>query len=157
MRDSLLDWNDALPEDHFLRAETNARLADLALCLGTSLQIRPACNLPARATRANGKQTGPGKMVIVNLQKTPQDRHASILIHARCDHVMQMVMHELGIDIPPYDGPSSVAGVDDPLHQRAPLPDRQDARTLEDHHDGLASRTKKPKKEHPDPHMEKKA
>lgn len=32
-------------------AEQHAKHADLALCLGTSLQIRPACNIPLRTIR----------------------------------------------------------------------------------------------------------
>jgi mono-ADP-ribosyltransferase sirtuin 6 len=33
-------------------AEQHAREADLALCLGTSLQITPACNLPLLTVKA---------------------------------------------------------------------------------------------------------
>nr|GEX02593.1 NAD-dependent protein deacetylase SRT1 [Tanacetum cinerariifolium] len=43
-------------------AEKHCRKADIVLCLGTSLQITPACDLPLKSIR-NG-----GKMVIVNLQ-----------------------------------------------------------------------------------------
>ena len=42
------------------------RQADLAVCLGTSLQIQPSGNLPVLTVK-NG-----GKLVIVNLQKTRQ-------------------------------------------------------------------------------------
>ena len=44
----------------------HSRQADLAVCLGTSLQIQPSGNLPVLTVR-NG-----GKLVIVNLQKTRQ-------------------------------------------------------------------------------------
>ncbi len=44
------------------------RKADLAVCLGTSLQIQPSGNLPVFTVK-NG-----GKLVVVNLQKT---RHVS--------------------------------------------------------------------------------
>ena len=37
---------DALPEDALDAAEEAAKAADLAICLGTSLQITPACDIP---------------------------------------------------------------------------------------------------------------
>ena len=52
MKDFILDWEDALPEDELQAAEKHATQADLAICLGTSLQITPACNLPLRTKRA---------------------------------------------------------------------------------------------------------
>lgn len=51
------------------------READLAVCLGTSLQIQPSGNLPVLTVK-NG-----GKLVVVNLQKT---RHVSINILMHC-------------------------------------------------------------------------
>uniref|UniRef100_A0A0A0K8C9 Deacetylase sirtuin-type domain-containing protein n=1 Tax=Cucumis sativus TaxID=3659 RepID=A0A0A0K8C9_CUCSA len=44
-----------------------------------SLQITPACNLPLKSLR------GGGKIIIVNLQKTPKDKKASLVIHGRVD------------------------------------------------------------------------
>lgn len=52
LRDHILDWEDALPEDELRASERAASEADLAICLGTSLQITPACNLPLRTVRA---------------------------------------------------------------------------------------------------------
>ncbi len=51
LTDCVLDWGDALPEDELRAAESAADAAGLALCLGTSLQIMPACNLPLRTLR----------------------------------------------------------------------------------------------------------
>jgi mono-ADP-ribosyltransferase sirtuin 6 len=53
-------------------AEQHAKEADLAICLGTSLQITPACNLPLRATRVykGGQKQQPGQLAIINLQRT---------------------------------------------------------------------------------------
>ena len=66
--------------------------ADLCLCLGTSLQIRPCRDLP-RKTKKNG-----GKMVIINLQKTTLDSLADLIIHERCDHVMRYVLDQLNLN-----------------------------------------------------------
>lgn len=46
------------------------RVADLSICLGSTLQIVPAGNLPLKAKK-NG-----GKVVIVNLQPTKHVRYA---------------------------------------------------------------------------------
>ena len=51
LHDHVLDWEDALPPDELVASEEHAREADVALCLGTSLQITPACNLPLKAVR----------------------------------------------------------------------------------------------------------
>ncbi|CAH1444673.1 unnamed protein product [Lactuca virosa] len=96
LRDSVLDWEDELPPTEMKAAEKNCRMADLVLCLGTSLQITPACNLPLKSIR-NG-----GKMVIVNLQQTPKDNRASLVIRGFVDKVMSGVLHLLKMQIPPY-------------------------------------------------------
>ena len=43
-----------------------------------------------------------GKLVIINLQKTPKDKKASLVIHARCDEVMQQLMSQMQLPIPSY-------------------------------------------------------
>ena len=43
-----------------------------------------------------------GKLVICNLQKTPFDDEADILIHAKTDQVMSLLMENLSIPIPEY-------------------------------------------------------
>ena len=52
LKDFILDWEDALPEDELTASEEAASSADLAICLGTSLQITPACDLPLRTPKA---------------------------------------------------------------------------------------------------------
>ncbi|XVE50846.1 hypothetical protein DITRI_Ditri01bG0196700 [Diplodiscus trichospermus] len=96
LRDTVLDWEDALPPKEMNQAEKHCRMGDLVLCLGTSLQITPACNLPLKSLR------GGGKIVIVNLQKTPKDKKASLVIHAFVDKVIAGVMELLNMQIPPY-------------------------------------------------------
>eukprot|EP00268_Persea_americana_P049846 TRINITY_DN5373_c0_g2_i2.p1 TRINITY_DN5373_c0_g2~~TRINITY_DN5373_c0_g2_i2.p1 ORF type:complete len:340 (-),score=69.05 TRINITY_DN5373_c0_g2_i2:67-1086(-) len=96
LKDTVLDWEDALPPKEMDPAEMHCKMADLVLCLGTSLQITPACNLPLKSLR------GGGKLVIVNLQQTPKDKKASLVIHGKVDKVIAGVMDFLNLQIPPY-------------------------------------------------------
>jgi NAD-dependent SIR2 family protein deacetylase len=90
LRDQCLDWDDPLPPRELREAERRASAAAVALCLGTSLQIRPAGDLPLRCVR------GGGKLAIVNLQPTPKDRRAAVVCRARCDEAMAALMDALG-------------------------------------------------------------
>lgn len=98
LHDSILDWEDALPENDLEKADIMSKAAMLSVTLGTSLQIVPAANLPLIARKKNG-----GKLVIVNLQPTKHDKHADLRIHHYVDDVMQGVMDELNIHVPPFN------------------------------------------------------
>lgn len=39
LKDVLLDWDSALPEDEYKLAKQHCRKANLVLCLGTSLRV----------------------------------------------------------------------------------------------------------------------
>jgi mono-ADP-ribosyltransferase sirtuin 6 len=93
--DTLLDWEDALPEDDYERAWEECEKADLVLCLGTSLRIEPVGSLPSLAK----------KFVIVNLQETPMDQEAAMVIRGRVDDVMSNLMEQLGY--PDWDNEDS--------------------------------------------------
>ena len=43
-----------------------------------------------------------GKVVIINLQKTPFDEHADIVIHESVDKVMELLMKQLSIPVPEF-------------------------------------------------------
>lgn len=97
LRDQCLDWDSELPARERSLAETATAGADLVLCLGTSLRITPACDMPTRATRRGGE------LAIVNLQKTPKDKRAAVVVRARVDGVMARVVRLLQVDVPPYE------------------------------------------------------
>ena len=106
--DTLLDWEDDLPEIDWKRAQKECKRADLVVCLGTSLRIEPAGGLCTYATypdrerqgRCEKKTTKQGNeklgYVIVNLQETPYDEGAVLVIRGRVDDVMKGVMEKLG-------------------------------------------------------------
>ncbi|KAM9245153.1 NAD-dependent protein deacylase sirtuin-6 isoform 2-T2 [Dugong dugon] len=115
LRDTILDWEDALPDRDLTLADEASRNADLSITLGTSLQIRPSGNLPL-ATKRRG-----GRLVIVNLQPTKHDRHADLRIHGYVDDVMTQLMKHLGLEIPTWDGPLVLERALPPL-PRPPAP-----------------------------------
>jgi len=92
--DDLLDWDDALPESELEIATLHCERADLSLCLGTSLRVQPASELPI-LTKQNG-----GDLAIVNLQTTKKDGDATIRIFGYCDDILDQVMKKLSIEIP---------------------------------------------------------
>ncbi|KAF7140058.1 hypothetical protein RHSIM_Rhsim06G0229800 [Rhododendron simsii] len=100
LKDTVLDWEDALPSKEMNPAEKHCKMADVVLCLGTSLQITPACNLPLKCLHSGGK------IVIVNLQvlliKTPKDKKANMVIHGLVDKVIVGVIDQLNMRIPPF-------------------------------------------------------
>ncbi|PIK43703.1 putative NAD-dependent protein deacetylase sirtuin-6-like [Apostichopus japonicus] len=96
LRDTILDWEDALPETDLELADKYSREADLSICLGTSLQIVPSGTLPL-LTKKNG-----GKLAIVNLQPTRYDKRADVRIFGYVDEVMSKVMTQLGVNIPDW-------------------------------------------------------
>uniref|UniRef100_A0A4W3K3F1 NAD-dependent protein deacylase sirtuin-6 n=1 Tax=Callorhinchus milii TaxID=7868 RepID=A0A4W3K3F1_CALMI len=102
LRDTILDWEDALPERDLTMAEEACRKSDLAITLGSSLQIKPSSNLPF-----NTKKKG-GKLVIVNLQATKLDKYADLRIFGYVDDVITKLMKHLGIEIPEWEGPTVV-------------------------------------------------
>ncbi|KAK2822275.1 hypothetical protein Q5P01_022340 [Channa striata] len=52
---TILDWEDALPDRDLNKADDASRQADLALTLGTSMQIKPSGDLPLLTKRKGGK------------------------------------------------------------------------------------------------------
>jgi mono-ADP-ribosyltransferase sirtuin 6 len=131
LKDTLLDWEDPLPQVEWNTAQSVCSKADLILCLGTSLRIEPAGSLCTFTTTGNNNSNGfdddddeEGKekrskkrkkqsttstkrvhhkstkkklgYVIINLQPTPYDDGATLIIRAKVDDVMQFLMHKLG-------------------------------------------------------------
>mmetsp|Transcript_18543 Transcript_18543/g.74032 ORF Transcript_18543/g.74032 Transcript_18543/m.74032 type:complete len:376 (-) Transcript_18543:493-1620(-) len=89
LRDTVLDWDDAIADRDWEPTQRAFDDADLALCLGTSLRITPAADLPLTAKR----------FVVVNLQPTPHDAQAALVVRARVDDVMRHLLDALGLDL----------------------------------------------------------
>ena len=89
LRDTLLDWDDPLPEIDLARSERECERADLVICLGTSLRIFPVNQLPLKAK----------KFVVVNLQQTLMDNEASLIIREKVDTVLKDIMDKLEYEL----------------------------------------------------------
>ena len=85
--DTLLDWEGELPDDDWDQSQEECSASDLVICLGSSLRIQPAGNLPLLAKQ----------FVIVNKQETPLDDEAALVIRANCDDISCALMDGLGL------------------------------------------------------------
>ena len=71
-------------------------IGDLHVCMGSSMRVSPANQMPMM-TKAAG-----GKIVVMNLQKTPINEYADLVIHETIDKIMEMTMRKLGYPIPDF-------------------------------------------------------
>ncbi|XP_039758707.1 NAD-dependent protein deacetylase Sirt6 isoform X2 [Pararge aegeria] len=95
--DGVLDWEHSLPESDLSMSELHSSLADLSICLGTTLQIIPSGNLPLETLKYGGK------LVICNLQPTKHDNKADLVINYYVDDILEKIMTILGLEIPEYN------------------------------------------------------
>lgn len=95
-RDTIINFGENLPGVELGNGFAHSETADVHICLGSSLTVRPACDMPM-ATKEKG-----GKLIIVNLQRTPLDKAADIRVHGRIDDFMIRMMGHLGYPIPEF-------------------------------------------------------
>lgn len=103
--DNIIHFGEDLPINELKKTIQACSQSDMALVLGTSMRVSPANQFPLEIAKQGGK------MIIVNLQKTPYDRKANLVIHEQTDKVMQMLFGHLGLEIPKFTPDM------DPLHQ----------------------------------------
>ncbi len=96
LHDTIINFNENLREKDLDLGFSHSSVSDLHLVMGSSLRVTPAADMP-RMTAEKG-----GKLVIVNLQKTPMDPYAALVIHGKCDDVMKITMQKLAIEIPQW-------------------------------------------------------
>ena len=94
LKDTIINFNENLDSQVLENGQQNCASADLCLVMGSSLRVSPANGMPV-ATARNG-----GNLVICNLQKTPTDHLATLVIHAKCDDIMKLLMQKLQYQIP---------------------------------------------------------
>eukprot|EP01126_Amoeba_proteus_P040091 TRINITY_DN425_c0_g2_i6.p1 TRINITY_DN425_c0_g2~~TRINITY_DN425_c0_g2_i6.p1 ORF type:complete len:533 (-),score=100.88 TRINITY_DN425_c0_g2_i6:475-2073(-) len=97
LQDSIINFGEDLNEFVLSKAWSETRKSDLIIVLGSSLTVRPACDMP----RCLGKD--PNKhLIICNLQWTPLDGLATLKVHSRSDVFMELVLKELGFTVPEF-------------------------------------------------------
>lgn len=88
-------FGEAMPPGVMQEAERRARAADLFVVLGSSLVVYPAAYLPVHARDAGAT------LVIVNLEPTPHDARADLVIRARTGEIMTAVLADMRRSVAP--------------------------------------------------------
>jgi NAD-dependent deacetylase len=89
MKPNVILFGEQLPMRALQGAQDAARHCDTMLVIGSSLEVAPASDLPLIAKRHGAK------IIIVNLDPTPADRLAEVVIHARAAQVLPQIVQRL--------------------------------------------------------------
>ncbi|NPV78918.1 MAG: NAD-dependent deacylase [Firmicutes bacterium] len=81
LKPDIVLFEDPMPED-FALAQQAALQSDLMIVIGSSLEVAPACYLPSMA----------GRLIIINLQPTPCDSQADVVIRNKAAETMQIIV-----------------------------------------------------------------
>lgn len=87
-KDTHINFGECLDNMDWGEAEQHCSKADLCIVMGTSMSLRHITHFPFQ-----GKKT-----VIVNLQKTPDDKKCHLRIWAQCDPVSAGLLARLGLE-----------------------------------------------------------
>ncbi|MHA1271250.1 MAG: NAD-dependent protein deacylase [Candidatus Helarchaeota archaeon] len=82
-------FGESLPSHAIEKALNLSRLADCMLVLGSSLVVTPAAHLPI-LTVQNG-----GSLIIINIQNTPKDSYADLVINVKLGIVLPEIVNRL--------------------------------------------------------------
>lgn len=93
LRDIIVNFGNTVEEVPSMEAQHDQAWmqclkAELVVVLGSSLSVPTACDLPEECIAPRFDKPSGGRLVIVNLQRTPKDEIASLSIRARCDEVL---------------------------------------------------------------------
>ena len=118
LRDSIINFGEMLPENELEKAQQHTAKADLVIMLGSSMRVSPACNIPELSYK---RKENPGKLVIVNLQKTHYDEwcetSGGMRIGAKIDDLFEMVMDNLGLKVDPFTDDAMMKSITDEMKQ----------------------------------------
>lgn len=95
LTDTILDWEQSLPDIELDFAEKHANKSDLSICLGTTLQINPAGLLPLRVLRQNRTRTKVPKVKNnKKLKREPIDDKCSIELKIENENEIKEIKDE---------------------------------------------------------------
>jgi NAD-dependent deacetylase len=90
LKPATVSFGQSLPAKTLQDAQHFSTSCDLFLCIGSSLVVYPAAQLPELAKNAGAK------LVIINRESTPLDRVADLVIQGEAGDVMSGVLEMLG-------------------------------------------------------------
>jgi len=82
-------YGEQLPIRVFNAAQEATRNSDLMIIVGSSLEVVPASDIPILAARTGAK------IIIINLEPTPADHMADVVIHARAAEVLPAIVSQV--------------------------------------------------------------
>ncbi len=85
MKPATISFGQPMPEKETREAERRSAACDLLLVAGSSLVVYPAAQMPLIA-----KDSG-AKLVIVNLEATPHDQYADVVIQERTGEALSQI------------------------------------------------------------------
>ena len=85
IKTATVSFGQAMPEEEMITAQRVSIKSDLFICLGTSLAVFPAADLPLLA-----KETG-ANLVIVNNEPTQMDHLSDLVINRDISEVLSEV------------------------------------------------------------------
>ncbi len=89
IKPNVILFGEQLPFEQLQGAQDAARTTDLMLVIGSSLEVAPAGEIPLMAYRRGAR------LVVINLEPTPVDDFADVVIHARAAQVLPEIMRRL--------------------------------------------------------------
>jgi NAD-dependent deacetylase len=89
IKPNVILFGEQLPIQELQAAKEATKKADLMIVVGSSLEVAPAGDLPLIAAR-NG-----AKLIIINIEPTPADPQAQVVIHADAAEILPDIMQRL--------------------------------------------------------------
>lgn len=83
-------FGEQLPIDVLEQAREEITSADLMIVIGSSLTVYPAATLPSLAVQSGSR------LLIVNMERTPMDPYADVVMRGKAGMIMSEILVELG-------------------------------------------------------------
>ena len=94
MKPATISFGQTLKPETLERAAEETRACDLFLVVGTSLVVYPAAGFPLLAVQHGAP------LAIVNLQETPHDAHAAVIVRGSAGETLRHAVQALAPDVP---------------------------------------------------------
>ena len=89
LKPNVILFGEQLPAQALIAARREARHCDTMLIVGSSLEVYPAAELPILAQRAGAR------LILVNLEPTPIDPIADVVIHQNAVNILPQLADTL--------------------------------------------------------------